>query len=66
MQMITTQKMTNLQGFKIDPVVQTLRVNCLNVEQEQFQKVPAKTKRGEICQYTPKKIHFVRGLKRKC
>lgn len=48
--------------FKVEPVVNTLRTNCLSVEQEQYQSideqmVPAKTKRSAIRQYMPKKIH---------
>ena len=48
--------------LKVEPVVHTLRTNCLSVEQEQHQSVdkqmvPAKTKRSSIRQYLPKKIH---------
>ena len=56
------RKTTDKRLFKVEPLVHALRTNCLSVEQEQYesineQMVPVKTKRSEIRQYLPKKIH---------
>ena len=48
--------------FKVKPLLEAIRSNCLRLEQEQNQSIdeqmtPAKTKRSGIRQYLPKRIH---------
>ena len=48
--------------YKVQPILEALRANCQNIEQEEYQSideqiVPAKTKYSGIRQYNPKKPH---------
>ena len=48
--------------FKVKPVLEGVRQNCLKIDQEPYQSldeqmIPAKTKRSGILQHLPKKIH---------
>ena len=58
----TRKKDDSSRLFKIEPIIDGLRKNCLKIEPEKYQSideqmVPAKTKRSRIRQYVPKKIH---------